>query len=59
MPDPASDVVSGDRLVDRLRPLSPLGRAHLERSMDGSRRYLDVKGIDAQPMNAQFLMGAG
>jgi hypothetical protein len=59
MPNPACDIARSDYLVDRLRSLSPLGGAHLQRPMNGSRGYLDVKGIDAQPLCTQLFMRAG
>src|SRR5712691_4431728 len=59
VPDPASDIVRGDYLVDRLRSLSPLGRTHLQRPVDRLRGYLDIKRIDAKSVRPQLLMGAG
>jgi len=59
MPDPAGDIIRGDYLVDRIRPFCPLGRAHLQRPMDGSCGDLDIKRIDAQHVGAELLMGAG
>src|SRR5713101_2415323 len=59
VPDPASDVVRGDYLVDRLRSLSALGRTHLQRPVDRLRGYLDIKRIDAESVRPKLLMGAG
>src|SRR5260370_40728018 len=59
VPDPASDIVRGDYLVDRLRSLSALGRTHLQRPVDRLRGYLDIKRIDAESVRPQLLMGAG
>ena len=59
VPDPASDIIGGDGLADRLRSPVPFGNAHLQRPMDGSRGYLDVKRIDAQRLGPELLMGAG
>src|SRR6266849_10212880 len=59
VPDPASDVVRGDYLVDRLRSLSALGRTHLQRPVERLRGYLDIKRIDAESVRPQLLMGAG
>src|SRR6266568_6623666 len=59
VPDPASDIVRGDYLVDRLRSLSALGRTHLQCPVDRLRGYLDIKRIDAESVRPQLLMGAG
>src|SRR5260370_17623014 len=56
VPDPASDIVRGDYLVDRLRSLSALGRTHLQRPVDRFRGYLDTKGIDPEPVRPRPLM---